>query len=425
MPAFEYVALDAAGREQRGLLEGDSPRQIRQTLRERQLLPMSVAEVTGTPGAVRGGTPSVGGGGPFAALRARLREPVTFGGGRIGARELALLTRQLATLVRAALPLEEALQAVAQQSERPAVQRVLAAVRARVMEGETLAAALGGFPRVFPELYRATVAAGEQSGRLDTVLERLADYTEERDRLRQRVLGALLYPIVLTVMCVLIVGGLLTYVVPQVVSVFESGGNQLPWLTRSLLVVSGFLQKYGVWLLLALALGGLAVARWLRAESAQRRVGAWLLRAPLFGRLLRSLHAARFTRTFSILTGSAVPALEGLRIAGEVIGNLPMREAVATAAERVREGAPIGRSLGASGLFPPMTVHLISSGEASGRLEEMLGRAADSEERQLDGMLTALVGLLGPLLIVLMGLFVLLIVFAMLQPIFEMNTLVR
>jgi general secretion pathway protein F len=293
------------------------------------------------------------------------------------------------------------------------------------MEGEPLATALGGFPQVFPELYRATVAAGEQSGRLDTVLERLADYTEERDRLRQRVLGALLYPIVLTVMCVLIVGGLLTYVVPQVVSVFESGGDQLPWLTRMLLSVSGFLQQYGLWLLLALALGGFAVARWLQAESAQRRVDRWLLRAPLFGRLLRSLHAARFTRTFSILTGSAVPALDGLRIAGEVIGNLPMREAVATAAERVREGAPIGRSLGASGLFPPMTVHLISSGESSGRLEEMLARAADSEERQLDGMLTALVGLLGPLLIVLMGLFVLLIVFAMLQPIFEMNTLVR
>jgi general secretion pathway protein F len=224
---------------------------------------------------------------------------------------------------------------------------------------------------------------------------------------------------------VLIVGGLLTYVVPQVVSVFESGGDQLPWLTRMLLSVSGFLQQYGLWLLLALALGGFAVARWLQAESAQRRVDRWLLRAPLFGRLLRSLHAARFTRTFSILTGSAVPALDGLRIAGEVIGNLPMREAVATAAERVREGAPIGRSLGASGLFPPMTVHLISSGESSGRLEEMLARAADSEERQLDGMLTALVGLLGPLLIVLMGLFVLLIVFAMLQPIFEMNTLVR
>ena len=173
------------------------------------------------------------------------------------------------------------------------------------------------------------------------------------------------------------------------------------------------------------AAGALLFARWLRAESARRRVDRWLLGAPLVGRLLRSLNAARFTRTFSILTGSAVPALEGLRIAGEVIGNLPMREAVAAAADRVREGAPIGRSLGASGLFPPMTVHLISSGELSGRLEEMLGRAADSEERQLDGLLTALVGLLGPLLIVLMGVFVLLIVFAMLQPIFEMNTLVR
>ncbi|NBU26629.1 MAG: type II secretion system protein GspF, partial [Gammaproteobacteria bacterium] len=335
MPAFEYVALDAAGREQRGLLEGDGPRQVRQALRERQLLPVSVTEVIGAPGATRRGPKplptAVGsvGGGTWASLRARLSQPVTLGGGRIGARELALLTRQLATLVRAALPLEEALQAVAQQSEKPAVQRVLAAVRARVMEGEPLAAALGGFPRVFPELYRATVAAGEQSGRLDTVLERLADHTEERDRLRQRVLGALLYPVVLTVMCLLIVGGLLTYVVPQVVAVFESGRNELPLLTRALLAVSGFLQKYGLWLLLATALGALLFARWLRAEPAQRRVDGWLLRAPLFGRLLRSLNAARFTRTFSILTGSAVPALEGLRIAGEVIGNLPMREAVA------------------------------------------------------------------------------------------------
>ncbi|MFM7708161.1 MAG: type II secretion system F family protein, partial [Gammaproteobacteria bacterium] len=223
MPAFEYVALDAEGREQRGLLEGDSPRQVRQTLRERRLLPTSVTEVTDTPGGAAGRRDAAHGVGTWTALRARLSQPVTLGGGRIGARELALLTRQLATLVRAALPLEEALQAVAQQSERSAVQRVLTAVRARVMEGEPLATALGGFPRVFPELYRATVAAGEQSGRLDTVLERLADYTEERDRLRQRVLGALLYPIVLTVMCLLIVGGMLTYVVPQVVAVFESG----------------------------------------------------------------------------------------------------------------------------------------------------------------------------------------------------------
>jgi general secretion pathway protein F len=402
------------------VLEADSPRQVRQLLRDRQWLPVSVLEV-GERRATAAQPTITSPVSALARLRRGLREPPA----RIGGRDLALITRQLATLVRAALPLEEALQAVAQQTDRPAAQRILTGVRARVMEGDTLATALGGFPRVFPEIYRATVGAGEQSGRLDTVLERLADYTERRDQLRQRVLGALLYPIVLTAMCVVVVAGLLTYVVPQVVAVFESGGNSLPWLTRALLAVSAFLREWGLLLLSLTALGGFAFMRWLRAKSARRRFEGLLLRLPLIGRLLRSLGAARFTRTFSILIGSAVPALEGLRIAGATVGNLPMSEAIEAAAERVREGAPIGRSLAASGLFPPLTVHLVSSGESSGRLEEMLGRAADAEERELDRLLTAFVGLLGPLLIVAMGILVLLIVFAMLQPIFEMNTLIR
>lgn len=410
MAAYDYVALDAAGREQRGVLEGDSPRQIRQLLRERQLLPISVEALRETPQNRDG-----------ESWLPRLPRR----GARIGSAEVALLTRQLATLVRAALPLEESLLAVSQQSEKPAVQRVVAAVRARVVEGEPLAHALGGFPRVFPEIYRATVAAGEQSGRLDTVLERLAEYTENRDQLRQRVLGALLYPIVLTVMCLLIITGLLTYVVPKVVEVFESGKTALPLLTRMLLATSNFLQDFGLWLLLLIVLGIVGFSRWVRAPEARRKVDALLLRLPLIGRLVRGFNTARFTRTFSILTGSAVPVLEALHIAGRVINNLPMRDAVTTATERVREGAPIGRSLAASRLFPPMTVHLISSGESSGRLEEMLERAAANQERELDGLLTALVGLLGPLLIVGMGIFVLVIVFAMLMPIFEMNTLVR
>ncbi len=403
MAAYDYVALDPAGREQRGVLEGDSPRQVRQLLRERNWLPLSVELLRESS---RG-----------AGERRR--------GGRVGAGDVALLTRQLATLVRAALPLEEALLAVSEQSEKPAVQRVIAAVRARVVEGEPLAQALGGFPRVFPEIYRSTVAAGEQSGRLDTVLERLADYTENRDLLRQRVVGALLYPVVLTIMCIVIIAGLLTYVVPKVVEVFESGKTALPLLTRMLLATSDFLRDVGPWLLLAIAAGIVVFLRWIRDPAARRRVDALLLRLPLAGRLVRGFNTARFTRTFSILTGSAVPVLEALRIAGEVVSNLPMRDAVAVAAERVREGAPIGRSLAASRLFPPMTVHLISSGESSGRLEEMLERAATNQERELDGLLTALVGLLGPLLIVGMGVFVLIIVFAMLMPIFEMNTLVR
>lgn len=407
MAAFEYTALDATGREVRGVQEGESARHVRQLLRDQQLLPMQVSLVTS---------------GQVAKGVGKRRSPR---GNRVSNADLALLTRQLSTLVKAALPLEDALRAVSEQSEKPAVQKIVTAVRARVTEGLTLAAALGEFPRIFPDIYRATVAAGEQSGRLDVVLERLADYTESRDQLRQRVIGALLYPIVLTIMCIAIIAGLLTYVVPKVVEVFESGQNALPWMTQVLLLVSDGLRDYGLWLLLVLAIAAVLFKRWLRAPEARYRFDGWMLRLPLVGKLIRGFDTARFTRTFSILTGSAVPVLEGLRIAGAVISNRPMRAAVEAAAERIREGAPIGRSLAVSKLFPPMTVHLISSGEASGRLEEMLDRAATNQERELDGLLTALVGLLGPLMIVGMGVFVLAIVFAMLMPIFEMNTLVR
>lgn len=408
MAAFEYTALDANGREVRGVQEGESARHVRQLLRDQQLLPMQVSLVTS--GQVTKGV---------IGKRSLPR------GNRVSNTDLALLTRQLSTLVKAALPLEDALRAVSEQSEKPAVKKIVTAVRARVTEGLTLAAALAEFPRVFPDIYRATVAAGEQSGRLDVVLERLADYTESRDQLRQRVIGALLYPIVLTIMCIAIIAGLLTYVVPKVVEVFESGQNALPWMTQVLLLISDGLREYGLWMLLVLTIAAVLVKRWLRAPEARYRFDGWMLRLPLVGKLIRGFDTARFTRTLSILTGSAVPVLEGLQIAGAVISNRPMRAAVEEAAERIREGAPIGRSLAVSKLFPPMTVHLIASGEASGRLEEMLDRAATNQERELDGLLTALVGLLGPLMIVGMGVFVLAIVFAMLMPIFEMNTLVR
>ena len=404
MAAFEYTALDAGGKERKGVIEGDSARQVRQTLRDKQLLPVSVTEIS-----------------QQASTR---QSSFSFSRGASSS-DVSLLTRQLATLARAGLPLEEALLAVSQQTEKPRVQSILMGVRAKVLEGHPLAAGLGEFPRTFPEIYRATVAAGEQSGHLDEVLERLADYTENRDQLRQKVMGAMLYPIVLTAMCLLVVSGLMVYVVPKVVDVFESSRTQLPLITRILIGSSDFLRVYGPWLLLALVLGGIGFRRWLQAREARARFDGWLLRLPLVGRLVRGFNTARFTRTFSILTGSSVPVLEGMRIAGEVVSNIPMRDAVTNAAQRVREGAAIGRSLGQSKLFPPMTIHLISSGESSGKLEDMLERAAVSQERELDGLLAAVVGLLGPLLVVLMGMFVLAIVFAMLLPIFEMNTLFR
>jgi general secretion pathway protein F len=402
--AFEYTALDGAGREQKGVIEGDTARHVRQLLRERELLPVTIGEV--------------------AQKEARRQRGFSFVRGASAA-DLSLLTRQLATLVRAGLPLEEALLAVSQQSEKPRIQSILLGVRSRVMEGHTLASGFGDFPRVFPEIYRATVAAGEQSGHLDNVLERLADYTEGREAIRQKLVGALLYPIVLSVMCFTIVSILLVYVVPKVVEVFENNRARLPIATRVLVAVSDFLRSYGIWLLIAAIIAVLLFWRALRNPLTRRRVHLLVLRLPLAGRLARGFNTARFTRTLSILTASAVPVLDALRIAGEVVTNLPMRDAVNAAAQRVREGAAIGRSLAVSKLFPPMTIHLISSGESSGQLESMLDRAAMSQERELDGLLAALVGLLGPLMIVSMGLFVMGIVFAMLLPIFEMNSLIK
>jgi general secretion pathway protein F len=293
------------------------------------------------------------------------------------------------------------------------------------MEGHTLANGFSEFPRVFPEIYRATVSAGEQSGHLDNILERLADYTEGREQMRQKVLGALMYPIVLSVMCAVIVSGLLVFVVPKVVSVFQSTKAQLPLSTRVLIGTSGFLRDWGIYLLIGLVIAIFLFGRWLRNPANRRRWHRLQLRIPVAGKLNRGFNTARFTRTFSILSGSSVPVLEAMRIAGEVVTNLPMRDAVTDAAARVREGAPIGRSLAVSKLFPPMTIHLISSGESSGELDSMLERSAISQERELDGLLNTMVGLLGPLLIVLMGMFVMGIVFAMLMPIFDMNNLIH
>ncbi|HZO22300.1 MAG TPA: type II secretion system inner membrane protein GspF [Steroidobacteraceae bacterium] len=404
MGAFEYTALDTGGKERKGILEGDTPRHIRQLLREKHLLPVTVSEV--------------------AQKEARRQRSFTLTRG-VSTGDLSLFTRQLATLVRAGLPLEEALLAVSQQTEKPRVQSIVLGVRSKVMEGHTLADGLADFPRVFPEIYRSTVAAGEQSGKLDGILERLADYTEGRELLRQKVLAAMLYPIVLSVMCFAIVSGLMVYVVPKVVAVFEQAKGKLPLITKILIATSGFVRDWGIWMVVGAVIAVFLFSRWLRNPGNRRRYHRVLLRLPMVGKLTRGFNTARFTRTFSILSASSVPVLEALRISGEVVTSLPMRDAVSEAAARVREGAPIGRSLGMSRMFPPMTIHLISSGESSGELEGMLERAAISQERELDSLLAGMVGLLGPMLIVFMGLFVMGIVFAMLLPIFEMNQLIK
>lgn len=404
MGAFEYTALDRNGRETRGVMEGDTPRAVRQQLRERGLTPLEVTEV--------------------AQREKHAASSFSFRRG-IGATDLALMTRQLATLVRSGLPLEEALQAVAQQTEKSRIANMLLAVRARVMEGHTLAHGLADFPHIFPEIFRATVAAGEQSGHLDVVLERLADYAENRQRIQQRLMLSLLYPIILVGMSLLIVTGLLVYVVPKVTSVFDNVGQQLPLLTRALIAMSDFLREHGVAILSVLLILLLAMRQILKRPEVRRRFHALLLRIPLIGRLVRGFNTARFTRTLSILSSSGVPVLEAFRIARDVVTNIPMREAVEEAALRVREGGAISKSLAASGLFPPMTIHLIASGESSGTLDEMLERAAANQEHEMETLTAALLGIMEPLLILTMGVIVLLIVIAILLPIFEMNQLIH
>ncbi|MDH5176670.1 MAG: type II secretion system inner membrane protein GspF [Gammaproteobacteria bacterium] len=413
MAAFLYVAVDAEGRERKGVLEGDTARHVRQLLRDQALLPVSVSEVVGEQkqAAVDGAT-------------GRRQFSFKFQRG-LSASDLSLITRQLATLVKSSLPLEEALLAVSQQTDKPKVRNTMLGVRSKVMEGHTLADSLAEFPNSFPELYRATVAASEQSGHLDAVLERLADYTENREELRSRTLGALLYPVMLFIVCVAIVFFLLVSIVPKVVEVFRNSEAELPLLTQALIAGSDFMRAYGLVLIIAIGAGVWLFRRWLRIESNRRRWHDFLLRLPLVGKIVRGSNTARFARTLSTLTASTVPVLEALRISGEVVTNLPMKAAVTDAAVRVREGAPIGKSLAQSRLFPPMMIHLISSGESSGELDTMLERAANHQERELDGLLQALVGLLGPLMILVMGGLVLVIVLAMLLPIFELNQLVK
>lgn len=403
MGAFEYTALDARGREKSGVLEADAARQIRQQLREQGLTPLSVEEVK----------------------QRETKTSKTFFKRKISSTDLSLITRQWATLVRSGMPVEEALRTVAQQSEKARLKSMVVAVRSRVMEGHSLASALSDFPHIFSELYRATIEAGEQSGHLEVVLERLADYTETRQQLSQKMSQALIYPVLLTLVAIAVVVGLLTFVVPKIVQVFESIGQELPGLTIALIASSDFLSSNGVYLLFGMLVVVVVFSYLMRVERFRKAFHRFQLGLPLIGRMVRGVNSARFARTLSIVAASGVPILDGLRISSQVITNLPMREAVLTAANKVREGAAISTALDASKYFPPMTIHLIASGEASGNIENMLERAADSQEREIEALTSGLLGIFEPVLILAMGGIVLVIVLAILLPIFDMNQLVR
>ncbi|WP_446830376.1 type II secretion system F family protein [Candidatus Foliamicus sp.] len=401
MPRWTYSALDRQGRRRRGAVEGDNPKHARDLLREQGLQPLQLRPAT---------------------QRAAIRLWPGRKKRAMNSDALAQVCRQLATLLRGGLPLDTALKALAEQGLRHSA--VLTEVRARVQEGYSFSESLDAGGRVFPELLVATVGAGERIGRLEEVMERLAEHFEKRQALRQQVRAALAYPMVLAALSLGIVSLMLIYVVPQVTPVFVDSGVALPILTQALLSVSAFANTYGWLALLAAAGGGVLLARAMRLPAARLRLHRLLLAAPLFGAFSRELNSARLMQSLATLTGAGVSVWESLRVAARMLTSLPMREAAMTAAGEVSEGAAAADALSRSGLFPPLCIQLIASGEASGELHQLLGRAAETQERELSSRIDAMTSLLQPLLIMVVGGFVLLIVLAVLMPIFEMNRLI-
>lgn len=399
MTAFTYRAVDTAGKEITGVLEADTARSARNVLRERGLIPLDVGNAT--QGA--------------AAKRIK----------HISGNDLSLLTRQWATLLLSALTAEQALAALIDQTDSEAVALTLTGVRSEVVAGYSLKAALDRFPNSFPSIYRASIAAGEKTGQLPQIMLQLADYLERRDALRRKILQALIYPVLVALVAMFVITGLMVYVVPQVLSVFQHGKQSLPWLTLGLMALSSFLHSYG-WILLVFIVGGLIGGeRALRREHLRRRWHVWLLGLPLLGRHLRAIETTRFASTLSILAGSGVPLLAALEAGRQVLITLPLREAVAAAAERVKEGMPLSRALARTEAFPPVLIHLIASGEATGKLAPMLERAASLQQTELENRTAVITALLEPVLLLGMGGFVLLIVLAVMQPIIEMNQLFK
>ena len=401
MSAFRYHALDANGKPQNGILEADSSRAARAALRERGLYPLEVTSVANRDGE-------------RSSARQRLKDA-----------DLSLLSRHWATLLASGLTVEQSLAALAEQAESEAARTILAGIRSEVMAGHSLRAALDRYPAAFPAIYRASVAAGEKSGELGRIMMQLADYLEQRTRLRQKTLQALLYPGIVATVAVLIIVALMTYVVPQIVSVFQQGKQALPYLTRVLIVASDLLRDWGWLLLILVASVGIALHLALREAHFRRRWDALWLRAPLLGKHLRTLDATRFASTLSILASSGVPLLAALDAGREVMGRLPLKDAVQDATARVREGQSLSRALGATRAFPPLLIHMIANGEATGRLDELLDRAARLQQQELENRTATLTTLLEPMLLLIMGVVVLIIVLAVMQPIIETNTMLR
>ena len=406
MPAFRYEAIDANGKSVKGVLTADSARLARSDLRARGLLPVNVDGISQQSDA------SGKFGGRFFAER-------------LGSEELALFTRQLASLLEASLSLEQSLTVLLEQAERTYTRDLIAAIRSDVMAGSSLSNALNSHQRTFTDIYRALVAAGEHSGQLTRVLSRLADYIERRNNLVHKIRLAFTYPAIVTIVAIVVVIFLLTYVVPQIVSVFANTKQKLPLLTVIMLALSDFVRSYG-WLVAIAGLGGFIAWRIaLRNPPMRMRWHAWLLTAPLYGKFERSLNTSRFASTLAITTGAGVPILQALETSRETLSNVALQEQVEDVAGRVREGASLARALAQHKHFPPMLVHMIRVGESTGELPAMLARAASEQEQALERRAMVLASLLEPVLILGMGVMVLFIVLAVLMPVIEINQFVR
>jgi general secretion pathway protein F len=401
MPAFQYVALNTRGEKFKGLIEADTEKQARQLIRTQGHVLLNVQMTHGI---------------------ASKRKLFTRFEKNISVKELTLLTRQLATLLAAGMPLEEVLNAVAEQTEKPGPRSLIMSVRSKILGGYSLANALRDFPRAFSNLYCATVAAGEKSGHLDLVLQRLADYTEQQAATRQKIQNALIYPGIMLLVSFGIVGFLLEYVVPKMVSVYSNTGQALPGITQVLISFSNVLQSYGIYFLLAIGVGGYFFLRQVKNNAAFReKYQRTLLRMPIFGNATKIINTARFARTFAILSAAGVSVLEAMGIAAELITNIPIRTAVLDATSHIREGANIHLALKQTRYFPPMSIHLIASGESSGQLEPMLERAANNQDNDIRQLIDTSLTLFEPAMILFMGAIVLFIVLAILLPIFQLD----
>ena len=409
MAAFDYQAVDSRGKTKKGVIEGDTPRQARALLREQGLMP---TEVTPTLANNKSASGKSG------------KSSTRKGKGKVSASELALITRQLATLVESGLPLEESLMAVAEQGDKNSIKSMVMGVRTKVTEGYGLAESMAEYPKVFNRLYRAMIAAGEKSGHLDKVLNRLADYTEQREQMRSQLIQALVYPVIMTVVAVGVIAILLTKVVPQIVGQFEHMGANLPGSTKFLIASSEFLQAYGLHVVLVITAIMLLFSQLLKKPKYEMLFNQKLIVMPGIGKVAKGLNTARFARTLSILSASAVPLLESMKISGEVLDNLYIKQEVKLASDKVREGSSLHLSLEQTKLFPPMMLHMIASGEKSGQLEQMLGRAADNQDKEFEALVNISLKAFEPALMVVMAGVVLFIVMAILEPILKLNTFV-